>query len=274
MWHAIGLLKKAGYATLGMEGGRDKRLAEIMKMHHNYDYICSSSEACRASIGEVFGYSKDAVIVKPLPRVDLLRDEAYRAAKRAEILRIYPALSEKQNILFAPTHRLDEAMLQEKLNELVDTIDFDRYNLIVKQHPLSNLHAKDPRVIMDQRFSGLEMAIAADHVIIDYSSILFEVAVLGKPIYFYTFDLEAYLQHIGFFIDFVHEIPGEKWLTASETLQSIEKGEYDASAMKRFLDRYVTLDEKSCTDALRAFIIFISGMDSDLSGTSAYHGER
>jgi CDP-ribitol ribitolphosphotransferase len=254
MWHAIGLLKKAGYALLGLPGGRNPKVAKIMNMHGNYDLICSSAESCRKSIAEVFGYGSNRVIVNPLPRVDLLRDTKYVNEVATEINEYYPDLHKKKTILYAPTHRKDESALQSELNNLVAAIDFDRYNLIVKPHPLSSLASVDGRVLFDRHFESVRIATIADAVIVDYSSILFEVAILGKPIYFFTFDLSEYLDHVGFFVDFENEIPGEKFLTASATLNSIEKGEFDQEKMRAFLGRYVDPDIKNCTATLSVVI--------------------
>jgi CDP-ribitol ribitolphosphotransferase len=254
MWHAIGLLKKAGFALLGLQGGRDPRVAKVMNMHGNYDYICASADACRKSMGAVFGYEPDSVIVNPLPRVDLLRDEKYMDKVAEEIQEYYPELHLKKTILFAPTHRKDESVLQMELNNLIELIDFDRYNLIVKPHPLSNLASEDKRVLFDRHFESVQIATISDAVIIDYSSLLFEVAILRKPIYFFTFDLSEYLDHVGFFVDFENEIPGEKFLTARETMNSIENNEYNPVEMRAFLDKYVDPDKTDCTTALANFI--------------------
>jgi len=45
MWHALGKIKQSGYQTLGKESGRGKKMAELLCMHRNYDYIIAGGEA-------------------------------------------------------------------------------------------------------------------------------------------------------------------------------------------------------------------------------------
>ncbi|MFR3386223.1 MAG: CDP-glycerol glycerophosphotransferase family protein [Lachnospiraceae bacterium] len=46
MWHAMGALKKFGYAALGNEEGKNPEISKILQMHRNYDYVICSSENC------------------------------------------------------------------------------------------------------------------------------------------------------------------------------------------------------------------------------------
>ena len=50
MWHAVGSMKKFGYAMLGKEEGNDADIAKVMCMHKNYDHILISSKSSKASL--------------------------------------------------------------------------------------------------------------------------------------------------------------------------------------------------------------------------------
>jgi CDP-ribitol ribitolphosphotransferase len=254
MWHAIGLLKKAGLSSLGKAEGRGIRVARAMKMHRGYDHILVSAERCKRSLGEVFGYPVEKMIVRPLPRVDALRDESVAEKKRQEIFACYPQMAQRENILYAPTFRKDESVLQRKLDELSAAVDYGRYNLIVKPHPLSRLEIRDGRVIADSRFSGMDMLFAADHVITDYSSILYEALVARKPVYYYAFDFEEYAENRGWFIDYKAEIPGELHSEGAAVVRDIERNGFDDCRAEKFLKTYVEIPDTSCTGRITDLI--------------------
>ena len=59
-----------------------------------------------------------------------------------------------------------------------------------------------PGVILDDTFSTEEMLYIADCVIADYSAIVFEAALLNKPMCFYAFDLDEYMASRSFYLDY------------------------------------------------------------------------
>jgi CDP-ribitol ribitolphosphotransferase len=255
IWHAMGLLKRTGKSVLGSSEGRDIQIAELMNMHENYDYVCASSPACVSGIAQVFGCDEDKVIVKALPRADYLRDALVVKSVKEQIAMSIPALSGKRNILYAPTHRRSSPeLLQEKFEELAKAIDYDRYNLIVSSHPLSQLHLTQEGVYFPNGFSSLELAMYCDAVVIDYSSIMYEIAILGKPQYFYTYDIDEYIIDPGFFIDYINEVPGNKRRVAEDVMKDIDDENYDAAEMQRLLDKYVYLSDEGSTFALARYI--------------------
>ena len=78
-------------------------------------------------------------------------------------------------------------MLQKTI-ELINSIDYKKYNLILKLHPLTNFEINDDRVIIDKKYSTTEMMYVSDYVISDYSSIIYEAGILKKKLIFYSFD--------------------------------------------------------------------------------------
>jgi CDP-ribitol ribitolphosphotransferase len=255
MWHAIGLMKKAGCSIIGTDEGRDDALARTLMMHKNYDIILASAKICRAPMGEVFGYPASRVRVCTLPRADILTDLKYASEKNVEIKEYHPQMAKKENILYIPTYRKDETTLQAKLEELEAAVDYERYNLIVKLHPLSSAHPADRRVIIDENFSSMEMLFAADHVITDYSGMVFEALLAGKPVYYYAFDYDEYRDKRGWFIDYEAEIPGEILGSGADVCRAISRGEYDRARSEAFLKKYVEMPKERCVDNLADIVI-------------------
>ena len=56
---------------------------------------------------------------------------------RKKVFDRYPVLKEKPVILYCPTFRKDEADFEKAVYELVEKVDTEKYNLVVKLHPLS-----------------------------------------------------------------------------------------------------------------------------------------
>jgi CDP-ribitol ribitolphosphotransferase len=171
--------------------------------------------------------------------VDVLTDREYAERKRAGIIERYPMISEKQNILYLPTLRSDEKELQEKADELIRSVDYDRYNLIVKPHPLSGISAGGGKALTCDEFSSEDMLFAADHVVADYSGMVFEALAVGKREYFYAFDYEEYEGARGWFIDYRKEIPGKILRSGAEVMKAIDDGAFDTTGGEAFFSRYV-----------------------------------
>jgi CDP-glycerol glycerophosphotransferase len=69
--------------------------------------------------------------------------------------------------------------------------------------------------------------LAADVLVTDYSSMMFDFAVTGRPMLFFTYDLDAYRDDIrGFYFDFEAEAPGPLLRTNDELVEAL--GDLDA----------------------------------------------
>ena len=89
-------------------------------------------------------------------------------------------------------------------------------------------------------FSTIDFCQIADAVILDYSAVMFEVALLGKPMYFYTFDYDSYMESRDVYIDFRKYIPGVITGEAQKLAEAIEHHDSDAGQQETFRDRMVS----------------------------------
>lgn len=241
MWHSMGTMKKFGYAVLDFEEGSKKNIAYAMNMHKNYDYIFASADAYKDHLAMGFNYTIDNMLTYPLPRYDLLKSKEYNKKCKDKILKVYPALKRKKNIIYCPTFRKYECGFDQSLEKLIECIDFNKYNLILKLHPLSTkkINKKYEGVLIDNNFSTFDMLSIADYVISDYSCIIYEAAVKNIALYFYNFDYDTYLDKRGLAIDYYKELPGVISKNPKDIIRDIERGNYDYSKLKKFSDKYV-----------------------------------
>lgn len=88
-----------------------------------------------------------------------------------------------------------------------------------------------------------DLHLAADVLITDYSSSMFDFAVTGKPMLFYTYDLEHYRAHRGFCFDFENESPGPLLRTPEEVVAAL--GDL-ASVRDAYAPRYAAFQRRFC----------------------------
>ena len=246
MWHSVGTMKKFGYSILDKPEGSSSKIAHLMKMHHGYSYVLCAGEGYRDHLAQGFNVDPSIIKIYPLPRVELLQDKEYIKKKRAEILKAYPMLaSDRKNIVYVPTFRkAEDEDFDYALADLAAALDADKYNLIVKAHPLSLYHGqkfvtKGDFITCDE-FTSMDMLLVADAVISDYSCIIYEAAVLMKPLYFYTYDYDSYMSTRDIYMDYKKEIPGPmagNGESLAEALDDIDN--YDFDRLNAFLHKYV-----------------------------------
>ena len=126
-----------------------------------------------------------------------------------------------------------------------------------------------PVIDVSDRAESAELYLAADMLITDYSSAMFDFAVTGKPMVFYTYDLEHYRDDLrGFYFDLAEVAPGPLVRTSEELIEAIADTAVAASEpadrYARFRDTFCSLEDGHATDRVLD-LLFPSG---DLAGRS------
>jgi len=245
-----------------MDGGSSERIAKLMKMHRGYDYVVSASDVTAGHFSEAFRTDRARVAKYGLPRIDYIKSVSSgerRDEMRSKIYATYPELenSDRKLVLYAPTFRRDRAV---DVRSLADRLDPDKYDLVVKLHPLYRGDAdafrptSDVRAIYDETFSSYDWLSIADVIISDYSSFVIEATLADKPLYIYVYDLDAYEANTGLNIDFRSEAIAPYVSGSADELAETLGGEYDMNSLRAFRDRYIDIDTENCTAALADFI--------------------
>ena len=253
IWHAISAVKKFGYQTIGKTTGADKETAELMCMHKNYDYVLCSSKVTKDYFIEAFNIDEKNIKYLALPRLDyIIKKDADR---EKEIYSTYPELKKKINILYVPTFRRFKKV---KINDVIQRIDTNKYNLIVKLHPLDKKNYKylqKDGVIYDNLFTSYDLLKICDKVVTDYSSLAMEASILNKPLYFYIYDWKIYHKDPGLNFDFKKEEIGIYSTNSPVKLLRMFEREYDYEILKRFRNKYISVDINNCTEKIVEFIM-------------------
>lgn len=239
IWHAAGAVKKFGYCAIGKADGHSQREAKSFKMYRNFDVIFVGSCACRKQMAPAFGCDESKCIVSPLPRMDKILYEAENSRKR--IYGAYPALKGKRVLLYAPTFR-NHSDMNAYFKNMADAAQEQGFVLLIKAHVNTDTSDMPKNALLAEGFSCTELLSVSEAMVTDYSSVVFESALAGVPIYLYRPDLEEYKERQGLFdID----IPACSSDDAKSIVRAAAAGRYDKAALKAFAEKYVDVSENN-----------------------------
>lgn len=215
LWHACGAFKLFGLSELGRTS-----LPQATRNHRNYTAALTSSEGIVPFYSEAFGIAEQCVLPIGVPRTDIFFDETYRERITGQLYEKYPTWQGKRIVLFAPTFRGSGnktayyPMERFPVDEVMQNLPQDTV-LIVKQHPFVKLQLQVSEAYRERVFdlTGKEnindVLFVTNLLVTDYSSSVFEAALLDIPILFYAFDLENYLAERDLYFDFSSFAPGK-----------------------------------------------------------------
>ena len=251
LWHALGAIKKFGYQSMGKVDGISPTVAKILKMHAGYDYVISGSEGMAPYFAEAFNTPLEKVLNIGTPTVDYLRKS--RPEVKKEILKKYPALKKKINVLYSPTFRNNKKF---NYQDLIDNTDFDKVNLIITYHFKVEEICDDKRVITipSSDFSVFDVLTICDYVISDYSALLVDAAVSNKKILMYVYDYDEYNKNNGVNIKMLEDFKKISSKSAKEIMNIIQKDQYDYKTYQKFQQMYTTDKKLSSTKELMKII--------------------
>ena len=222
-------------------------LAQMSKDAGKWDVLLSPNPFSTPIFRRAFGYD-GRVLETGYPRNDALAGasaQATRAAVRASL-----GLGDHElAILYAPTWR-DGIPFALRL-------DLDALGRRVAQEHrvLLRLHPKDAEAgaaaaahdrALDVSGHGdiRELYLAADVLVTDYSSAMFDFAVTRRPIVFFTYDLEEYRDVLrGFYFAFEETAPGPLAATTEAVAEALD----DLGAVRSaYAARYAAFTERFC----------------------------
>jgi CDP-glycerol glycerophosphotransferase len=229
-----------------------------------WDLLLSQNAFSTPIFRRAFGFHGE-IMETGYPRNDLLRHP--RRDKFAADVRERLGLPAGQKVvLYAPTWR-DDAMPEYggyRFSLKLDTAAAarclgDEYVLLLRMH--SNIRGgsniKDGRLDSPGGASVLDVTgypdiasllLITDILITDYSSVMFDFALTGRPMLFFTYDLERYRDALrGFCLDFEAEAPGPLLSTSAEVIEALrDPGGLSAGyreAYHAFAAKYCALDD-------------------------------
>jgi CDP-glycerol glycerophosphotransferase (TagB/SpsB family) len=215
------------------------------RIEHNLDHgprnwtlLMSPSPEMTTHYRREFAYA-GAVVDQGYARDDALL--APSAAKvREDTRRRLDIGAGKTAVLYAPTWR-DALATNYRAARLQDDLDLTRlatalgpgHVVLLRGHRFHARHAERPRgarILDVTDYPEINhLVLAADVAVLDYSSLRFDIGVVGTPMVFLVPDLATYEQERGFLYDFRSSAPGPLLATTDEVVAAL----HDLDGLRR-----------------------------------------
>jgi CDP-glycerol glycerophosphotransferase len=223
-WHGSAL-KRMGFDESGWKLKTRAEQAEQQRTLDRFDHFLIRSEHDVRTLAKAFRLREKVLLRVGYPRNDALvrargarGDGARAAADRASLaaeLGIPPIPADKKVLLYAPTFRHQgqrRFTLPFDVERFAETFG-DEYVLLVRAHYLNHVVLPPSvrgRVIDVSAHHDVTPVLAlADALITDYSSVMFDYALLDRPMLFFTYDYEEYVHEgRGTYFDLLERAPG------------------------------------------------------------------
>ncbi|MEY9841245.1 CDP-glycerol glycerophosphotransferase family protein [Streptacidiphilus sp. EB103A] len=264
-------VKRTGLALRGSVYADHSRLAELSEQSRQWSLLLAPNRSGATALRRTWDFQGE-ILSDCSPRTDLLHAED--RDKLAEVLRRRLDLPEgRRTVLFAPTFRDHRAVsgrpLRYDFTPGLDLTSFaealgDGYRVLVRRHPdtVSAFPIGGAVTDVSAHPDAVELLLLADVLVTDYSSLAVDFCRTGRPVLFFTPDLDHYRDSVrGLEIDLPRHSPGPLLGTQEELLEALldldavaaahaERyasfrkaycGVLDAEGARRAVDRMLTL---------------------------------
>lgn len=244
VWHACGAFKKFGYSVVDKAYGADAAQVESIRIHSTYHRCLVSGARFIPAFAEAFGLPPERFTsTLGIPRTDLFFDPDRTATAAAAVRARYAIPAGKRVVLYAPTYRAS------RMTNARDPLDLDiaaleaaigsDHVLLVRSHPFVR---EGVRLASGTAFAIdasdhpdiNELMLVSDVLVTDYSSVIYEFALLGRPMAFFAPDHAAYEASRGFYFDFMSGVPGPVFTATDELAGWLRAAAFDTARVRRF----------------------------------------
>lgn len=224
LWHACGLFKKFGLDHPSQDIQMER------ETHGRYDYVPVSSGGLQEGYASAFGIDPHKIVPLGVPRTDLLLDKEIIESMRQAFYERHEGLKGKKIVLYAPTFREKgtkriEYKPQIDWRHLSQSLDEDVV-LVIKNHPVMKYDLLKGKIFSNIKNMNSEstqaLMLASELLVTDYSSVVFEYALLDKPMIFYCPDYEHYER--DFYLEFPEDLAGELITEGERLPEAIHRG--------------------------------------------------
>lgn len=256
LWHGEGAMKRS---CLAMQLP-PKEAKRLKKCNEKMTATVVSSKAVIPVYEETFGMPASKIYPIGAPRTDYFFSVKDKAAVREKLCSRYGLDPAKKIVLYAPTFRDDEAQNAHLMEHFpfAEFASLKDYQLIVRLHPqIGGVLGEEKgfKNVSDYE-SVSEIALAADMLISDYSSIIMDFTVQNKPMVFFAFDLKEFTEHgRGFYFDYESYVPGAVVKTGEELIALFRAGNFYEEKIPPFRDfNFDYLDKYNCMRVIEQLV--------------------
>lgn len=252
------------HTSLPKKTGYDNQVGPLSHCQFNFDCSCAQSEKEKKIHMSAYRLREDQILISGYPKNDVLFN--YSEDRRLKIRQELNLPQNKKIILYAPTFR---DVYFGPMNCPVDFKNWESalgsdFIVLFRAHPVvANATTIDSSTgfIFDVSSypDNVDLMIASDILISDYSGIFFEYAVQKKPMFCYAYDYDEYIKTRDLYFDIRQALPGGM-MTEEELLTAIKSGSYQdfESQWDSFRKDYVSEfghSTKMCIDKIYSNIL-------------------
>lgn len=233
---------------------RSMNWAALAKRSARWDYVISSNRYSTEVWRDAFPYSY-RVLEIGYPRNDILfniSDEKLRKIKEQLEIPL-----DKKIALYAPTFRdwipnKNQSSYMQRIFDPASVVEAlgEDYVLLLRTHYFATNPAaiNHPRIVEVSTYIDTnELCALTDLLISDYSSIIFDFAVLKRPIVLYVPDFEQYSEERGMYFDIRETPPGPVAEGQEELLALLREQAWKQGPAKQhaedFRERFCAFDD-------------------------------
>lgn len=252
-WHGGGAYKKIESDTAASGGWAEKRRIQFCAKNISL-FVSSCQKATELLFRGAFQYSGEVMEVG-MPRNDRLVSQDTKDYEKTVRERCGIGADERI-ILYAPTYRSPSSEVVLDADRLLELLEEggESWRFLYRPHRYQTeqmkLEVKGKRVIDVRGYPDMqELLGAADVLITDYSSAVWDYSFLFRPCFLYVPDLEEYLNQTGFYVD-IRDWPFEMALNQQELEEKMR--EYDPhKAREKIKQHHQYMGSRESGDACR-----------------------
>ncbi|UNO41735.1 bifunctional glycosyltransferase family 2 protein/CDP-glycerol:glycerophosphate glycerophosphotransferase [Streptomyces sp. MST-110588] len=268
-WHGSAL-KRMGFDEPNYKLRSRPAQEEYQKVLDRFDHFLVRTEHDVRTLAKGFRLRDEVLLRTGYPRNDALvtarRAESERGRRERGPLAQELGIPEDHTVLlYAPTFRATRTGKVRGFELPFDVEEFarrfgDRYTLLIRSHYLNHVvlppSVRGKVIDVTGHHDITPLLALADGLITDYSSVMFDYALLDRPMLFFAYDYEEYAKESrGTYFDLMEKAPGPVVATEEELFGAIEEfkaadGPY-AEARKRFVGEFGEYDQG---DAARTIV--------------------
>lgn len=201
-------------------------------------YFTTTSEFEQKIVVDNFGYIPDRAPILGFTRWDVLEDTSDPNDKFILVMPTWRSwLEEKSPDEFKKSDYYTNYMNLLQNDKLKQILNDNNVRLVFYIHPkfkdyLSEFNIDEDNIeLIPFGTAPLnEIMKKCSMLITDYSSVCWDVYYLGKPVLFYQFDYETYMQAHGSYLNMEEDLFGERYMECDQLIAGIE--EYIANDFK------------------------------------------
>ncbi len=217
-----------------------------LKAVKNWDYLVVQGRFGEENGPRWYGF-ENTILKTGYPRTDCLFD--ITETEKQRLREKFGLPSGKKIILYAPTFREEQIFEMQMDLDAMRSALADDHILMIRLHHFTTDAYKVPAdgsFIFDMGSCEdiSDLYKISDIMITDYSSVMFDYALTGGRMIFFTYDLEEYTQNIrGCYFDIEKEAPGPIVRTTEELIESIlHPDDSYETRLDEFRDKYLTYE--------------------------------